>query len=112
MKESFYEELERVFDKFPKYNMNTLIGYFDAKVNREDLLKPIIGNGSLHEISNDNRIRVLNISISKNLSVKSTTFPQHNIHKFNWTSPDGKTHNQIDHIMIDRRQHANVFHVR
>jgi endonuclease/exonuclease/phosphatase family metal-dependent hydrolase len=26
--------------------------------------------------------------------------------------PDGKTHNQIDHILIDRRMHSNVLVVR
>jgi hypothetical protein len=30
-KESFYEELERVFDKFPKYHMK-MLGDFNAKV--------------------------------------------------------------------------------
>jgi hypothetical protein len=34
--------------------------------------------------------------------------PYCNIHTFTWTSPDGKTHNQIDHILIDRRQHSSV----
>jgi hypothetical protein len=28
------------------------------------------------------------------------------------TSPDGKTHNQIDHILVDRRRHSNVVDVR
>ena len=28
--------------------------------------------------------------------------PQWNIHKYTWTYLDEKTHNQIDHILIDR----------
>ena len=69
------------------------------------------GNESLHEISNDNGVRVLNFDTSKNLTVKTTMFPHHNIHKFTWTSPDGKIHNQIDHILIDRRQHSSILDV-
>jgi hypothetical protein len=30
VKDSFYEELERVFDKFPKYHMKILLGDFKA----------------------------------------------------------------------------------
>jgi hypothetical protein len=54
VKGCFYEEWERVFDKFPKYYIKILLGYFNAKVGREDIFKPTIGNESLHEISNDN----------------------------------------------------------
>ncbi|PNF33805.1 hypothetical protein B7P43_G10012 [Cryptotermes secundus] len=39
-------------------------------------------------------------------------FPHRNIHKFTWTSPDGKIHNQIDHSFIDRRRHSSVLDVR
>jgi hypothetical protein len=39
-------------------------------------------------------------------------FPHHNIHKYTWRSPDGKFHNQIDHILVDRRKHSNVLDVR
>jgi hypothetical protein len=31
---------------------------------------------------------------------------------FSWTSPDGKTHNQIDNIPIDRRRHSSVLDVQ
>jgi exonuclease III len=95
IKDSFYKELEQVFDQFPKYHMKILLGDFNAKVGREDIFKPIIGNEALHEDSNDNRVRVVNFATSKNLIVKSTTCPHSDIHKHAWTSPDGVTHNQI-----------------
>jgi hypothetical protein len=41
---SFYEEMERVFDKFPKYHMKILLGDFNAKVGKDDIFKPTIGN--------------------------------------------------------------------
>jgi hypothetical protein len=39
-------------------------------------------------------------------------FPHRNIHEFTWTSPDGKTHNQIDHILLHRRRHSSILDVR
>ena len=42
-KDSFYEELEQVFDHFPKYHMKILLGDFNAKVGRENVFKPTIG---------------------------------------------------------------------
>jgi hypothetical protein len=35
-------------------------------------------------------------------------FPNRDIHEFIWALPDGKTQNQIDHILIDRRRHSSV----
>jgi hypothetical protein len=90
MKDSFYEELEGVFDQFPKYHMKILKGDSNAKVGREDIFKPTIGNESLHETSNDNGVRVVNFTTSKNLVVKITMFPHRKIHKYTWTSPDAK----------------------
>jgi hypothetical protein len=112
VKGSFYDELERLFDTFPKYHKNMLLGDFNAKVGREDIFKPTIGNESLHESSNDNGSRVVNFTTSKNLRVKGTLFPHRNIHKYTWTSPDGKTYNQIGHVLVDRRRHSNVLDVR
>jgi exonuclease III len=102
IKASFYEELEQVFDQFPRYHIKILLGDFNAKVGREDISKPIICNESLHEASNDNGVRVVNFATSKNLIVKTTIFPHSDIHKHTWTS-DGVTHNQIYHVLIDKR---------
>jgi hypothetical protein len=101
-----------MFDKFPKYHMKIPLGDFNAKVGREDIFKPTIGNGSLHKISNDIGVTLVNSAISKNLRVKSTMFPHRNIHEYTWTSPDGKTNNQIYHILVDRQRHSNMLDVR
>jgi hypothetical protein len=115
-KESFYVELEKVFDHFLKY-MKMLLGDFNAGVGRENIFKPTIGEKSLHQDSNDNGVRLVNLvrlvnfATSENLVVKSTMFPHRNIQNHTWTSPDGKTHNQIDHILIDRRWQSSVLDV-
>ncbi|KAJ4451928.1 hypothetical protein ANN_03409 [Periplaneta americana] len=112
IKNSFYEELEHTFDQFPRYHMKILLGDFNAKVGREDIFRPTIGKESLHAISSDNGVRLVNFATSKNLIVKSTTFPHKDIHKYTWTSPDGLTHNQIDHILIDKRRHTSIVDIR
>jgi hypothetical protein len=81
-------------------------------VGRENIFKPTFGNESVHQDSNDNGVRIVNFADSKNLVVKSTMFPHRNIHKGNWTSPDGKTHNQIDHVLIDMRRQSSTLDVR
>jgi hypothetical protein len=111
-KDSFYEELEGVFDQFPKYHMKILLGDFNAKVGREGICKPTIGNDSLHETSNDNGVRVVNFATSKNLVVKSTMFQHRKIHKNTWNSADGKTYNQIVHVLVDRRRKSSILDVR
>ena len=103
-KDSFYEELEQVFlYHFPKYHIKILLGDFNSKVGRENIFKLTIGSERLHQDSNDNGVRIVNFVTSKYLVVKSIMFLHQNIRKYTWTSSDGKTHNQMDHILIDRR---------
>jgi hypothetical protein len=45
--------------------MKILLGDFNAKVGRENIFKPTIGNKSLHEISNDNGVELVNFATSK-----------------------------------------------
>jgi hypothetical protein len=45
-----------------------LLRDLSAKVGREDILKPTVGKESLHEISNDNGVKVVTFATSKNLT--------------------------------------------
>jgi hypothetical protein len=84
----------------------------NAKVGKEDTLEPTTGNESLHEIGNDDEVKIVNFATSKNQTAESTESPHCNIHKFDWTSADGENHNQIDHILIDRRWYSNILDSR
>jgi hypothetical protein len=90
--------------------MNILLSDFNAKVGRE--VKPTIRIKNSHEISNDNGVRVVNFTTPRILAVDSTALPYRNIHKYTWTSPERKTHNQINHILIDRRWHSSILDVQ
>ena len=97
---------------FPKYHATFLLGDFNTKVGTENIFKPTIGNESLNQDGNDKGVRIEKFAISKNLFVKSTMFPHRNIHKYIWSPADGKTHNQIGHILTNRRWNSSILDVR
>jgi hypothetical protein len=55
--------------------MKILLGDFNAKVGREDIFKPTIGNESLHKNSNDNGVRIVNFATFKNLKSQKYDVP-------------------------------------
>jgi len=63
-------------------------------------------------IVRNNNVRIAKFATSKYLTITSTMFPYRNIHKYTWTYPNGKTNNQSDHILIDRRWHSSILDVR
>ena len=85
-----------------RFSIIFLLEDANANAGRENICKPTIGNESLHQESNDNGVRTVNFATSKNVVVKSTMFPA-KIFTYTWICSDMKTHNQIDHILIDRR---------
>jgi hypothetical protein len=53
-------------------------------------------------------VLAVNFATSKPPAVKSTKFPDRNVHKYTCTFPDGHSHNQTDDILIDRRWHSSI----
>jgi len=43
---------------------------------------------------------MIHFALSQVLNVRITTFPPKDIHKETWYSADGRTANQMDHVLI------------
>jgi hypothetical protein len=112
VKELFYDKLVTVYDEAPSRDIKIILGDLNAKIGREVYYRPTIGKYSLHENSNENGSLVIDFAASRNMVVSSTYFEHKNIHKATWESPDGRTKNQIDHVLIDGRHCSNVLDVR
>ena len=68
-------------------------------MGRENIFKPTVGNESLHQVSNDNGVRIVNFVTSRNLVVKGTIFTYRKINRYNCILPDWGD----SRILIDRR---------
>lgn len=112
IKDNFYEDLEAVYNGLPLHCVKMVLGDFNAKIGKENRFRPTIGPDSLHNISNNNGSRLVNFASSKNLIISSTYFPRKGIHKHTWKSPDGRTQNQIDHILLNKRHGSCIQKVR
>lgn len=111
-KDAFYTLLEKTYDNCPGHDVKIIIGDANAQVGKENIYLPTIGKHSLHNCSNDNGQRLIDFAVSKDMVIGSTMFPHKNIHKGTWKSPDGKTVNQIDHFVIDKRHQSMLEDIR
>lgn len=111
-KDQFYDELETAFGAIPAYDVKLVIGDFNAKLGREEAWRPHLGRESLHEECNENGTRLASFAVANNLFAKSTMFPHRDVHKQTWRSPDGRTYNKIDHVLINRRHQSSVYNMR
>jgi hypothetical protein len=83
----------------------------NAKVGK-DMRIYNVGKHSLHKESNNNGMRLVDFSVSRNIVISITRFPHKDIHKETWMSPDSQTENQTDSVLIDARHTSDIIDVR
>lgn len=111
-KETFYEELEKNYNKLPRYDMKIIMGDYNAKIGKEEHLKNIAGKYSLHEETNENGELLSQLASRNNLIIKSTCFPHRKIHLRTWKVPRTKQINQIDHALVNARNTSSIISIR
>src|SRR3984885_7608136 len=85
------------------------MGDFNAKVGRDwETWKGALGKFGYGE-ENSRGERLLNFCLNNNLTVMNTAFYQRKAsRKWTWESPDGKTRNMIDFILVNNRWRTSV----
>jgi hypothetical protein len=66
------------------FHSNNLLGDFNAKLGKEQLYKDITGRHSIHEVTNNNGLRLVQYATINNFKVLSTWFPRKDIYKGTW----------------------------
>jgi len=111
-KEGYYQNVEQVYDSCPSNDIKIVLGDLNAKVGKEEIYQGLIGKHSMHLYTNNNGQRLVDFAAAKNMVISSTCFPHKEIHKQTWRSRDGKTNNQIDHILIDKRNASSILDIK
>lgn len=108
VKKLFYRRLQDILDSRNTHDMLIITGDMNAKVGDENEgYKRVMGRHGLGK-RNDNGERLCEMSDMNELVITGTLFPYKNIHKATWVSPDGRTRNQIDHVLINKRFRNSV----
>lgn len=100
MKDAFYDELTETYKSF------------NAKCRQEPQYFPCIRKENLHSCSNDNCWRMISCATLNGLTISNTTFSHKDIHTATRKSPNGKTLNQIDHVIIQTRCRNTIYDKR
>jgi hypothetical protein len=106
--------LEKLCVAVPNYDMETILGDFVAKSEKDSFLYPAYGGCSLHNKTNDDGKRMVNFTQGRDVAFSGTLYQHKDICKVTWRSPENKIYNQTDHVLV--RIHCtnvcNVKHIR
>ena len=112
VKDHFYEKLQAVVEKTPKHDLLVITGDLNAKVGSDaEGYERVMGKHGVGT-RNDNGEKLCDFCGMNDLVITGTIFPHKGIHKQTWISPDRRTCNQIDHVLINRKFRTSVLDTR
>ena len=110
VKDDFYEQLQTAISKVPLDDMLLLLGDMNVKVDNTGCERVMGKHGC--GTRNDNGERLVDFCLNNNCTIGGTIFLHKNIHKLTWKSPDGRTTNQIDHVIVNNKWRRSLLNVR
>ena len=114
VKEGFYSSLQSYADSVPVRDKLIIAGDFNAQLGGQDRLAwdGALGQFCLGSRVTDNGTRLLSFCAANHMAVRNTFFQQKSIHLATWAGPAGLHSNQIDHVLVKRRDAWNISRCR
>ena len=109
--ESFYDSLQETVNTIPSRDVKFIIGDLNAKVGKIVTPNTTCGKFGLGE-QNERGERLIESCSTNNMLLTNTMFQHHPRHLYTWTSPDRKTRNHIDFIIMSQKWKGCVKNVR
>ena len=88
--------------------MLIITGDFNAKVGSQPSPYNDVMGKHGEGVRNENGEKLCEFCADNELLITGTLFPHKKIHKLTWASPDGRTINQIDHVLVNRKFRTSV----
>ena len=111
MDEQKNESYNQLQDTISDYNRNDLLvvmGDLNAKVDNNNTSGKEVMRKFGIGIMNDSGERLCDFCSANGFVITGTNFPHKNIHKLTWESPDGRTVNQIDHVLVNGNMRRSI----
>ena len=107
-KNESYNQLQDTISDCNRNDLLVVMGNLNAKVgnnntNRKEVMRKF-GTG----IMNDSGERKCDFCSANGFIITGTNFPHKDIHKLIWGSPDGRTVNQIDHVLVNGNMRTSI----
>lgn len=108
--EEFYRTVETAVNKVPSKEVLLLMGDFNAKIGstlNDDHIRQVVGKFGLGERNNRGE-RLIQFCIENTFAITNSMYEHHKRRLYTWRSPDGRTKNQIDFILIKQRWKSSI----
>lgn len=108
----FYDQLTDICHAIPKGDILIVTGDFNSQIGSDNRgMEHVMGKHGIGTLTVNGEL-LLEFCNTFNLIIGGSFFPHKRIHKITWVSPDQKTENQIDHIMISKSWRRSLLDVR
>ncbi|VDO92783.1 unnamed protein product [Heligmosomoides polygyrus] len=112
-KDEFYEGLQQTIDEAPRRDLKIVMGDFNAKLGGDPAgLEKAVGPFTSASDTNEHGSRLITFCSYNNLCIGNTYFQHRRIHKATWSSPDGRTVNEIDLVCLSNRWRTSLLDTR